>query len=93
MDIGLGALRNGVVDDMGQVVDVDSACGDVGRDQQMEASVFEVVDDAGPLSLCNIAVESVYREAACDEVVRQFIDVAFFFSENHSVNFGRHVDD
>ena len=93
VDIGLHALGNGVVDDVREVVDVDSARGDVGRDEQAELAGFEVVDDARALRLRDVSVQGVDGISAGGECIGEFIDVAAGFAENHGVKVVFHIDD
>jgi hypothetical protein len=43
VDIALRIVRQVVVDDVRDVVDIDSASGDVGRDEDMDAAPLEAV--------------------------------------------------
>src|SRR5690606_38447100 len=62
----LGAL---VVDDVVDVVDVDPARGDVGRDEHVDLAVAERAQGLLACTLAEVAVQRGGREAAVDEVV------------------------
>ena len=51
VDVGVDALRHVVVDDTGDVLDVESPCCDVGSDEDVDLVIPEVVDDPLPLGL------------------------------------------
>ena len=93
VNIGFHALGNGVVDDVREVVDVDSARGDVGCDEQAELAGFEIVDDACALRLRDVSVQGVDGVSAGGEGVCEFIDIAAGFAENHCVKVVFHIDD
>lgn len=64
VDIIIIRLGRGVVDDMGNVRDVDTAGGDVCGDQDVELAVFELLEGALSLALRFTAVDGVDFEAA-----------------------------
>src|SRR3546814_237557 len=57
VDILLGHVRQLVVDDMADGIDVDAARGDVGRDQHLDCARFQVGERALALRLALVAVD------------------------------------
>ncbi len=57
VDVVLGDHRQLEVDDVRELLDVDAARGDVGRDEQVDAAGLEVVERAHPLRLALVAVD------------------------------------
>ena len=73
MDVGLGNLRQVVVDDQRELVDVDAPRGDVGGDQYAADAALEVVHGlhAGVLRL--VAVDGARLDAGAVEYLGQFV--------------------
>ena len=53
--------RQVVIDDIGDMADVDSACGDIGRNQNPEASITKTRHGGGALSLSAVTVQAGHR--------------------------------
>src|SRR5215210_6510919 len=64
VDVTVRRVGHVVVDHMGDVLDVESPCRDVGCDQQGEPVVLEGEHDAVALALAHVAVESLDVEPA-----------------------------
>ena len=64
VDVGLGRIGDVVVDDVGDVLDVEPAGCDVGRDQQPQAVVLEGEHHPVALPLAQVAVQGLHLEAA-----------------------------
>lgn len=73
MNIYFGVVGKVVVDDMGEVVDVESACGHIGGYQQLKMPVAEPVHDDVALFLGEVAVKGVGVIAVADQVVGHFL--------------------
>ena len=71
MDVGLGVVRNVVVDDVRDALDVEAARGDVGRDQDVDLAVLEPRDGLLALALLHVAVQRGRGEAARLEALRE----------------------
>ncbi len=63
VDVGLGVVRNVVVDDVRDAVDVESARGDVGGDEDVEGAALELADGPLALRLHDVAVDGGRRVA------------------------------
>ena len=63
VDVALRNVRQVVVDDMGDAVDVDAAGGDVGGDQRPQLAVAEGGERALALVLRLVAVDRLGRDA------------------------------
>jgi hypothetical protein len=70
MDVVLAVLRDVVIDDHLQVVDVEAARGDVRGHEEREASGHEVVDDLEPFALGQVAAEELGPVAVGLELFR-----------------------
>ena len=63
VDVVLGDVRQVVVDDVRQRLDVEAARGDVGRDQHAQLVVLEALERAGACVLALVAVDRVGLDA------------------------------
>ena len=70
----LGVVRQVEVEHYLEVVHVEPARGDVGRDEELEAAPPELVHHARALRLRDVAVQAVRRVAAGMQVVVEFVD-------------------
>jgi hypothetical protein len=57
VDVGFAIAWEVVVDDVCDAWDIESACGDIGGDDEVDLSGFELFDDAFALSLRHFAIE------------------------------------
>ena len=89
VDIRLGLHRQVVVDDMGDVVDVESARGDIGGDQHRHAAGPETVERAHALVLRLVAVDRVGVDARGLELAHQPVGAVLGLGEHHGAV---HVD-
>ncbi len=71
VDVVLGHVRQLVVDDQRQVVDVESARGDVGRDQHLQLAFLERVERLHPRDLALVAVDRRRGQAIALELARE----------------------
>ena len=85
VDIVLVAVRHAVVDDMGDVFDIDTTGSDVGRDQDFDLVRLELIEGALALALALAAVDGVGIEAASDEFVAEAFDAALGLVEDDSL--------
>ena len=76
MDVGVGVRRDVVVDDVRDVLDVEAARRDVGRDQHIERAVAEAAHDPVAVLLGQAAVERAGVVAAAAERLGQVVDLA-----------------
>ena len=74
MEIILGIDGEVVVDDEGEVVDIDPAGGDVGGHEPAEGPALEAVHDPRPLRLGHATVEPLGGTAAVEQPVGEFVD-------------------
>src|SRR5690606_13509558 len=63
VDVGLRAVRDVVIDYVGDVVDIEATGGDVGRDQQPAAVVLEGQHHPVADALAEVTVQGFYVEA------------------------------
>ena len=76
VDVGLGRRRDVVVDDVREVLDVEAARGDVGRDEQVERAGAEAAHHAVALLLRHAAVQRLGAVAAAVERLGELVDLA-----------------
>ena len=75
-----------VVDDVGDALDIQSAGGDIGGNEDVEDPFFELLDGPFALVLCDITVEGYGRIAMLAQVVGDFDGPQFGLHENdHAV--------
>ena len=82
VDVVFGLGRQFVVDDEGQLGDVQSACGDVGGDEDAQAAFFEGVEGFKAALLGFVAVDGLGGKVAAHEVAGHLIDALFGFAEH-----------
>ena len=73
--VRVGRGRNGVVDDMGELVDVEPARGHVGGDEQLRRPAAQPPHDAVALVLAHATVQCLGAVAASVESLRQLVDL------------------
>src|SRR5690606_30529240 len=71
--VGVGVVRNVVVQHMADALDIEAARGDVGRDEDVDATVLELLDKAFALGLYDITVDRGGGEAARLQLAREFL--------------------
>ncbi len=71
-----------IVDDMGDIVDVEASCRDVGRDQHLYLIVLETFEGALALALRFVAVDGFGFESAAQEFFGKFFDAVLGPAEN-----------
>src|SRR2546425_4314199 len=69
----LGAVRHVEVDDVGQLLDVDAAGGDVGGDEDGNLPRLQAGEGLRPLRLAAVAVDARGVDALTEEIVRQAV--------------------
>ncbi len=77
-----GHVRQVVVDDMRQCVDVDTACGDVGGDEDLDFIVLEALERAHALRLALVAVDGVRLDTVLVELLGQAVGAMLGFGEH-----------
>src|SRR5690606_6410571 len=83
VDVGLLVLGALVVDDVGDVVDIDAAGGDVRGDEHVDLAAAELVECLLTRDLTEVAVDRAARETALDEVVGHLLRRALGAGEDH----------
>src|SRR6185503_1158744 len=73
MDVILGSCRQLVVHDMRQAVDVETACGDLRRDEDGRAALLEVVERADALALRLVAVDGNRVDAVVGQLLGEAV--------------------
>ena len=86
VDVVVVGFGDGVVDDVANVGDIDTAGSHVGGDQDTDFVFLELVESALALALRFAAVDGVGREAALDEFVAQAFDAALGFIKDNNFN-------
>ncbi|MPN34628.1 hypothetical protein SDC9_182122 [bioreactor metagenome] len=59
MNIGLGVLGQSIVDDMGQVHDIDASCCDIGCCEDVYLLLPELVKDLFPFLLGKVSMKGI----------------------------------
>ena len=75
VDVGVGRRRHVVVDDVGQLVDVETACGDVGGDEQLGGAVAQAPHHPVAALLVHPAVQRFGPVAASVERLGELVDL------------------
>ena len=87
--VGLGVPRDVVVEDVGDAVDVEATGGDVGRHQDVQSAVLELVDGAFTLVLRDVTVDGRSLEATGPQLVGELLGVALGpHEDDHRVELG-----
>ena len=81
--VGLLVFGDLIVDDVGDVVDVDAAGGDVGGDQHVDLTGAEGFERLLPGDLAEVAVDGADFEAAFGEFVGHLLGGALGAGEDH----------
>ena len=89
MDIGLWHEGQLEVDDVGHLVDVDAARGDVGGDQDAQLAVLEGLEGALALGLGFVAVDGASLDAAGLEIGRDLVGAVLGLGEDEAAGEGR----
>ena len=76
MHIGLGRIRQFVIHDMGHIVDIDPARGDIGRDKHARSSLAKIIERAQALALAFIAMDYIGAYPGAFEMLRNTIRAA-----------------
>ena len=74
VDVVVAIVREIVIEDDFDVIDVEAAGGDVGGDEEIEAALAELRDDALAHGLGHVAMHFVGGVTARDEMLGQFVD-------------------
>ncbi len=83
VDVGFGVGGDVVIDDMADALDVETAGGHVGGDDDVEVSILEALDRLLPQRLRHVSVEGSAGEAARLQLLHQF----------HGGDLGAHEDE
>ena len=75
VDVGLGRLGDVEVDDVGEVLDVEPAGGDVGGDEQIDGAAAGALHDAVALVLGHAAMQRLDPIAAAGEALGEAVDL------------------
>ena len=87
-----GVVRQIVVEDDFEVIDIEPARGDVGRHEELEAALAKFIHDAVALHLRDVAVQAVDRVTARREDLGEFVAHDLGAAENDAVAEIMHVD-
>ena len=83
MDIILHILRDIVIEDGGDIIDINAARGDIRRNQNIDEASAKAVHDLGAFSLLHISVQTPRLIAACMELFDKLVDLLFGIAENN----------
>ena len=86
--VGLDVFGQAVVDDMGEVVDIEPPGGDVGGDEQLQVVQAELLHHRVALLLREVAVQGVGVVAVLDEGVGDFLGFEAGAAEDDAVDVG-----
>lgn len=92
VDVGLGFVRDIVIDDERDSFDVDAACGDVGGDQDPDVAGAELFEGAFAGGLGFVAVDGGGADAVHVEVFDQFVGAVFGAGEDKDETFAVAAD-
>ena len=84
VDIAFGHVRQVVVDDVADAVDVDAAGGNVGRDQDAQLAAFEVGEHALTLVLRLVAVDRGGEKAVLFEAFHDLVGAVLGAGEDQN---------
>jgi len=73
MHVVLGGARQVVVDDVGESIDIDAACGHLGGDEDPHAAILEVIEGGDALRLRAVAVNGSDADAVTGQLAGQSI--------------------
>ena len=89
MDVVVVGSRDVIVDDVRDVGDVEPACGNVGRHEDLEIVVLEGAQGALALGMVLVAVDGFGLEPLCQKVLRNALDAMLGLAEyEHLAEFG-----
>ncbi len=83
MEVGLLIVRALVVDDVGDSVDVDAACRDIGGDEHIDLAIAEGAQGLLARSLAEIAMDGPDGETALGEFIGDLLCLALGAREDH----------
>ena len=86
--IGFGVDGNIKVDDMADAFDVQTACGDVGGDQNINGAIFQLANRAFAHRLLHVAIDRCSGKTARFQFLRQLF-CAYFGAAEHDHGFKR----
>ena len=86
--VGFNIFRKSVVDDVGEVIDIESACGDIGCHEQLEVSQAEFLHHGVALLLREVAVQRVGIVAVFYQRVGNLLRFAACAAEYDAVDIG-----
>ena len=92
VDVAFDVVRETVVDDVCQVVDIEASGGNVGGDEELRTVLAELLHGQVALGLCQVAVEGLGVVAVADEVVGDFLGLHAGAAEDDGIDAGIVVD-
>ena len=93
MNIILVGSRLVVVDDVGNVFNINTPGGNVGGDEDVDDAIFELAEDVFALILPFVAVDGTGAKARLDQIFTQIFDAVLGAAENEDfaeLFFGQH---
>ena len=83
VQVGLLIVRAFVVDDVGDVVDIDTAGGDIGADENVDLAVAECTKSLLASTLAEVTVNGADSEATLGELITDLLRLALGAREDH----------
>lgn len=84
MDVVFVGGGHVVIDNVGDVVDVETAGSDVGGEEDFDSILFETVEDALALALGFVAMDGAGFESSIEKFPAKFFDTVFGAAENEN---------
>tara|TARA_B100000161_G_C33357953_1_gene327648 strand:+ start:157 stop:648 length:492 start_codon:yes stop_codon:yes gene_type:complete len=84
VDIAFRIVRQVIVDDMRDARNVNTTCGNVGRNQNRETAIAEVAQDFLTDALLFVAMDSVTVDTFIAQLERQFVRIGLGFGEDQN---------
>jgi hypothetical protein len=92
VDVGIGIVGKGVVDNMGQVVDIDTPGRHIRGNEDVDPALSETVQDELPLGLGDVSVKGFRIIAPFGKTARQLVDVHLGSAEDEAVEALLNID-
>ncbi len=93
VNVGLGLVGEFVVDDVGDIIDIDAACGDIGGDEDGRAPGLEVGESALAHVLPLIAVDGLGGDSIAEESLDDLVGPVLGAGEDEGAAHGGGLED